>query len=121
MPSFESIVKPSDSRAAYYDGPDLDRAYAWACPSCGSKVDVNLGTIQRAAWSWRDEIPDSLAAELKAHFRIGSERAHGGGWVSLLIHACPGCGTKFALYSSVDEYLHSAYRVHIQDLARVAT
>ena len=120
MPSFESIVKPSDSRAPYYDGSDLGCVYSWPCPSCGLQVDVNLGAIQRAAWSWRGEISEPLATELKAYFRIGPERAHGGGWVSLLIHACPGCGTRFALYSGVDEYANSVYRVHIQGLARVA-
>ena len=119
MPSFDSLLKPSDSRAPYYNGPDLGRVYSWTCPSCGSQVDVTLRQIQRAAWSWPAEISAPRAAELKAHFGIGPERAHGGGLISLLGRVCPGCGTSFVLYSGVDEHANSVYRVHIQGLVRV--
>lgn len=119
MPGLKSILEPSDSRQPYYDGPDLDQLYTWSCPACHSDVHVGLGSIQKAAWSWPQELPASLASEIRSHFRIGPERAHGGGWISLLICACPECGSRFVLYAGVDEYANSVYRIHIQGLARV--
>ena len=120
MPSLESIVVPSDSKQPFHDGPDLDRFYAWSCPKCDSDVRVGLDAVRKGAWSWPNEIPGSLAEEIRAHFAIGSERAHGGGWISLLTCACSGCGTTFALYAGVDEYSNSVCRIHIQGLARIA-
>jgi len=115
------LIRPSYHREPWFAGSETsDRLYTWNCASCRAEVQVSLDAILRESWSWKSTLGKDLAAAAHDHFELNVVgRSHDGGSPSVLLAACPSCGTRYLLYAGVEEPSNSVYRVVIQGLSEV--
>ena len=114
-----TALKPSISRAPYFDGWETELAsYRFKCALCSTEVLVPFSAIRDGAFGWRERFAPEEAESIAAHFQLGeAANALESGWPSISTPSCPNCQSSFVFYAAFDEYRHSGYKIVAQGLS----
>lgn len=112
------LIKPSFSKLGTYHGPEPeDSEGKFGCSQCGADVVFNLAPFAAQGWGVDKSLPQELERELSRIFDVPIVgRSHDGGFPSYRLVACPSCGSKYVVYSGVDETSNSVWKITVQGI-----
>ena len=110
------LITPSFSRPGTYHGPAPEESEGkFGCSRCGADIAFSLAPFAAQGWGVDKALPQDLEKALSEIFDVPTVgKSHDGGWPSYRLVVCSNCGSKYIVYSGVDETSNSIWKITVQ-------